>query len=164
MSTTPTTETLLKKTQFIPFLDTKGTGTTAVWKRIIKSTIFDLALNAETESKDYISTEMPVEEVKKYAPELAQENELIEGDGIYDFIFNMFYSLPVGSACRVPCLLCFGGSGAKAWQTDATIVLGNLNTVDGKISYTIKIGGDIQRGTYTIEGGTPSFSAPSNDA
>lgn len=152
-------ETKLKKTEFIPFLDTSGGDSEAVWKRITKSTIFSLNPSPQTESLDYISTEIPVEEVKNYIPELPQETALYEGDPIYDFIFNMFYELPVGAACIVPALICFGGSSKKAWRCNATLVLGELNTVDGKLSFTIKFGGDIDRGTYTVVDGSPNFTS-----
>ena len=150
-------EVKLKKTEFIPFLDTSNGAGEAAWKRITKSTIFSLNPSPQTESLDYISTEIPVEEVKNYIPELPQETALYEGDPIYDFVFNMFYELPVGSACVVPALICFGGTAKKAWRCDATLVLGELNTVDGKLSFTIKFSGDISRGTYTIVDGAPAF-------
>ncbi|MBQ7976817.1 MAG: hypothetical protein IJ300_14120 [Clostridia bacterium] len=153
------TEIKLKKTEFIPFLDTSGGATDATWKRIARSTIFSLNPSPQTESLDYISTEIPVEEVKNYIPELPQETALYEGDPIYDFMFQKFYELPVGSACVVPALICFGGTSKKAWRCNATLVLGELNTVDGKLSFTIKFGGNIDRGTYTITDGSPVFEA-----
>lgn len=154
------TMTKLKKTEFIPFLDTGSDGTPS-WKRITKSTIFALNPSPQTESYDYISTETPVEEVKNYLPELPQETALYEGDPIYDFVFDKFYNLPVGTECMVPCLICFGGSDKKAWQSTVTLVLGELNTVDGKISFTIKFGGDIKRGTYAVADGVPTFTEAS---
>ena len=66
----------LKKHQFIPFLDVSGTmGGTWVpeWKRIDLSTIFDLDPKPQTETMDYISCEVPVEEVERYQPQLPQE-------------------------------------------------------------------------------------------
>lgn len=153
--------TRLRKTDYIPFIDTKTTGDTSEWKRITKSTIFSLNPNPQTEDFDYISTETPVTEVKNYLPELPQETATYEGDPIYDFIFDKFFNLPKGSECVVPVLLCFGGSDKRAWKADATLVLGELNTVDGKISFTIKLGGDIQRGTYSITEGAPTFSVAS---
>lgn len=151
-------EVQLKKTEFIPFIDVAGVKGPASWKRIDKSTIFALNPNPQTESKDYISTETPVEVVKNYIPELPQEIELYEGNPVYDFIFGLFYDLPTGSACIIPALMCFGGTDKKAWKSNVTIVLGELNTVDGKISFTMRFGGDIERGTYSISDGTPTFS------
>lgn len=154
--------TKLKKTQFIPFLDVSGASGTPSWKRIDLSTIFDLNPNPQSEDVDYISYETPVNEITGYKPELNQEIALYEGHPIYDFVFGLFYDLPVGSEARVPALICFGGAAKKAWQVkDCTIQLGSLNTVDGKLSFTLKLGGSIERGSYTIVGGAPSFTAAS---
>ena len=156
------TETKLTKNNFIPFLDiTKGT-TTAVWARIDKSTIFSLNPNPQSESVDYICYESPVDEIDHYEPELPQEIALYEGNPMYDFMFQMFYDLPIGSEAKVPALLCFAGTGKKAWMvSDNVIQLGELNSVDGKLSFTLKLGGDISKGTYTITSGVPSFTPAS---
>lgn len=152
-----TTMTKLKKTEFIPFIDVSGTGSNT-WKRVDRSTIFSLNPNPQTETQDYISTEIPVEEVMYYNPEIEQEIAIYEGNPVYDFMFQMIYDLPVGDKCIIPVLMCYGGTGKKAWKCDATIVLGELNTVDGKLSFTINFGGDIQRGTYAITDGSPTFT------
>jgi len=154
----------LKKTDFVPFLDTSETINTSTWtptwKRIDLSTIFSLNPNPQTQTMDYISYETPVDVIEKYQPELPQEIALYEGNPIYDFVFDLFHSLPVGSAATVPVLICFGGSDKKAWQVKgATLVLGELNTVDGKLSFTLKLGGDIDKGTYAIAEGVPTFTA-----
>lgn len=153
--------TKLRKHEFIPFIDTSKTGgKTPAWKRVDLSTIFDLNPNPQTQTMDYISYETPIEEIEKYQPELPQEIALYEGNSVYDFVFDMFYNLPVGSAAKVPALICFGGKDKKAWQVmDCTLVLGSLNTVDGKLTFTLKLGGDIEKGTYTITDGAPAFTA-----
>lgn len=162
----PTTETKLTKDKFIPFLDTnKGSGT-ASYARIDKSTIFALNPNPQSESVDYICYASPVEEIDHYEPELPQEIALYEGNPMYDFIFGMFYDLPVGSAAKVPALLCFAGSDKKAWLVPENVIqLGELNTPDGKLSFTLKLGGNIQKGTYAInaETGVPTFTAASGN-
>ena len=153
----------LTKDKFIPFIDTSDTvGTSAwvpTWKRIDLSTIFSLNPNAQEETYDYICYESAVTEVSSYQPELPQEIALYEGNPVYDFLFEKFYNMDAG-ALTVPVLMCFGGSGRKAWQLQAaTITLGELNTVDGKLSFTIHLGGNREKGTYTITEGVPVFSA-----
>ena len=149
----------LRKHMCIPFLDTdRGVGD-ARWARIDKSTIFSLNPNPQTETNDYICYESPVTDVDHYEPELPQEIVMEEGNPMYDFIFDMFYNLPVGEDVKVPCLICFPGTDHKAWLIDeCTLVLGEMNTVDRKISFTLNFGGDITRGTYTISDGVPSFT------
>ena len=156
-------ETKLTKNNFIPFLDTTQGTTTASWARIDRSTIFSLNPNPQSESVDYICYESPVEEIDHYEPELPQEIALYGGNPMYDFMFGLFYDLPVGSAAKVPALLCFAGTGKKAWLVPENVIqLGELNTMDGKLSFTLKMGGDITKGTYTIStAGVPTFSTAS---
>lgn len=157
-------EVLLKKSQCIPFLataaETGSTGTvTYTWTRIDKSTKFTLNPNPQTEKMDYICWDAPKTEVDHYEPELPQEIRMAEENPMYDFIFDKFWHLPVGDACVVPCLICFPGSDKNAWLVkEATLVLGEMDTIGKKISFTINLGGDITLGTYTITGGVPAFT------
>lgn len=155
-------ETMLRKHMCIPFLDiNKGSGTVS-WKRIDKSTIFSLNPNPQTETLDYICYESPVTEVDHYEPELPQEIVMNAGNPMYEFIAGMFYNLPVGSEAKVPCLICFppnGDNAQKAWKIDdCTLVLGEMNTVDRKISFTLHLGGNITKGYYAITEGVPTFT------
>lgn len=159
----PAAQNLLKKHLCIPFLDTSGGSGTASWTRIDKSTVFALNPNPQEETYDYICDEMPTTEVDHYEPELPQEIAMYENNPMYEFIFNLFYSLPTGSALNVPCLICFPGTAKKAWKiAGCTVVLGEMNTVDKKITFTLKFGGNIDRGTYTLSGGTPTFTSASS--
>ena len=156
----------LKKTDFIPFIDTSETinagSWVPVWKRIDLSTIFSLNPNPQVQTMDYISYETPVDVVDGYQPELPQEIAIYQGNPVYDYVFELFHELPTGSAATVPVMICFGGTGKLAWQVqNATLVLGELNPVDGKLSFTLKLGGDITKGTYVITSGVPTFDAAS---
>ena len=155
------TMTKLTRNLFIPFLDTAKDSTFAenTWKRIDYSTIFELTMNEQEEDMDYICYANAVTEINSNQPELPQEIALYEGNPIYDFMFDQFFNMPIGSAVKVPFLMCFGGTAKKAWRCMATITSKVLNTVDGKITFSIKLGGDIEKGTYTIESGVPTFTA-----
>ena len=159
----PEAMTKLKKNSFIPFLDVAKDATFLAndWGRIDYSTIFELTMGEQEEDMDYICFESPVTEINTNQPELPQEIALYEGNKMYDFMAEEFYNLPVGSDCKVPYLLCFGGSDKRAWRGMCTITSKVLNTVDGKITFTMKIGGDIEKGTYTITDGAPSFTPAS---
>lgn len=161
----------ITKDKFIPFLDVLKSLAlidgilkvdTPSWKRIDYSTIFELSAGEQEEDRDYICYASPVTDIDSNKPELPQEIAIYEGNPIYDFIFNEFYNLPVGDACKTGALLCFGGTAQKAWQGIVTITEKTLNTVDGKITFTLKWGGDIDKGTYTITDGVPTF-VPAND-
>ena len=153
--------TKLTRDKFIPFLDTAKdlTFATSTWKRIDYSTIFELTMGEQEEDMDYICYANAVTEINSNKPELPQEIACYEGNPIYDFMFQQFYDMPVGADVKVPFLMCFGGTGKKAWRCVATITSKVLNTVDGKITFSIKLGGDIEKGTYTISEGVPTFTA-----
>lgn len=152
--------TKLTRDQFIPFLDTAKDATFAActWKRIDYSTIFALTVGEQEEDMDYICFENAVTEINSNKPELPQEIALYEGNPMYDFMFQQIYDLPVGAETKVPFLLCFGGTDKKAWRGMATISGKVLDTVAGKITFTMKMGGDIEKGTYTITSGEPEFT------
>ena len=152
--------TKLKRNQFIPFLDVEKDTTLQAcsWKRVDYSTIFELTMNEQEEEMDYICFENAVTEINANQPELPQEIACYEGNPIYDFMFEQFFNMPTGSDVKVPFLMCFGGTAKKAWRCVATITSKVLNTVDGKITFSIKLGGDIEKGTYTITEGVPTFS------
>lgn len=155
------TLTKLTRNKYIPFLDTAKDTTFAasVWKAVDLSTVFELTMGEVEEDMDYICYENAVTEITGNKPELPQEIALYEGNPIYDFMIAEFYDMPTGSECKVPFLMCFGGTGKKAWRGICTISSKVLNTVDGKISFSMKIGGDITKGTYTITAGVPTFTA-----
>ena len=161
-------EVKITKNKVIPFLDISGTANTGaswvpVWKRIDKSTIFDLAFNPQSTTEDYIAYETAIEEISGYQPELPQEIALYRGNAVYDYVESLCYNLEVGDALRIPFLLCWApedNGTIKAWQVkENRLLLSNYNTVEGKVTFNLKIGGDIERGTVTISEGVPVFSA-----
>ena len=107
---------------------------------------------------DYICYENAVTEITSNKPELPQEIALYEGNPIYDFMIGELQNLPTGTGCKVPFLICFGGTGKIAWRGICTISGKVLNTVDGKVTFSMKMGGDITKGTYTITEGVPTFT------
>lgn len=161
-------EVKITKNKVIPFLDISGTANTGaswvpVWKRIDKSTIFDMAFNPQSTTEDYIAYETAIEEISGYQPELPQEIALYRGNAVYDYVESLCYNLEVGDALRIPFLLCWppeDNGNIKAWQVkENRLLLSNYNSVEGKVTFTLKIGGDIERGTVTISEGVPVFSA-----
>lgn len=150
----------LTRNQFIPFLDISKDTTfkTNSWKRIDYSTIFALTMGEQEEDMDYICFENAVTEINSNKPELPQEIALYEGNPMYDFMAKEFYEMPTGSACKVPFLICFGGTDSKAWRGICTITSKVLDTVAGKITFSMKIGGEVEKGTYVITEGVPTFT------
>lgn len=152
-------EVTLRKHQCIPCLDTSTTSGTESWQRIDKSTIFELSLNPQSTTEDYIAYETPVNVTDHYEPELPQEIITNEGNPIYDFIFEKMYNLPIGDDLQVPLLICFPGSGKKAWRVKKNMIeLQAFNSVDKKITWVNKLGGDIEKGTYSISSSTGAIT------
>lgn len=158
--------TKLKKFRTIPFI--KGEDDTT-WLRIGKSTIFSLAVNANVVTNDYIEDEAPTDEITYYKPTLPQELAAYKGDPAFDAIYKMFYNLPTGAEAKRDVLIVFDGNIASTtpnaeptfngWQVNATIVLTEFNTVDGKITFTLNLNGNINRCAVKITDGSPTIMA-----
>ena len=151
--------TRLTRDQFLIFLDTaRDTAfTTNTWKRVDKSTIFEYALNEETQTNPYIDSIDSTTEVMSNVPNMSQEIQVLEGNPIYDMIVADIQTRPTGEDAKVPYLLCFGGIGMVANRGMATITEKKLNTVDGKASFTLNFA-EIVDGTYVVTDGTPVFT------
>ena len=152
-------EVKLTKNMWIPFIDVSDGSGEPEWKRIDKSTIFDLQMNPEEESQDYISQEMPSTEIKNYAPSMDQEIATYKENPIYEFMQKKFYNCDLAHGKS---LICFPPNGADeklAWLiSDTTYSLTSINPVDGKLTWNMKFGGNITRGSYTVEAGVPTFT------
>ena len=152
-------EIRITKNMCIPFIDVSESDT-PVWKRIDKSTIFEIEMNAETESCDYISQEMPSEEIVSYAPSMDQEIATYRGNPIYEFMFQRFYECSTAHGKSLICFPADDSGQQRAWLvTDTTFVLDAMNWAEGKITWSMRFGGDIQRGAYSVADGVPSFVA-----
>ena len=152
-------EIRITKNMCIPFIDVSESDA-PVWKRIDKSTIFEIEMNAETESCDYISQEMPTEEIVSYAPSMDQEIATYRGNPIYEFMFRKFYNCSTAHGKSLICFPADESGRQQAWMVaDTAFVLDAMNWAEGKITWSMRFGGDIQRGTYSISDGVPSFTA-----
>ena len=152
--------TRLKKHKFIPYINVSNTSTPS-WARIGKSTIFDLTLNANIVTSDFIEDEMPTDDVTYYKPTLPQELQTNAGDASFDYIYEMFKSLPTGEDIKKEILICFAGASSPvdAWLTNSSVILKDLNSVDEKILLDININ-KITNGTVTFDEttGAPTFT------
>lgn len=152
--------TRLKKHKFIPYINVSSTST-PTWARIGKSTIFDLTLNANIVTSDFIEDEMPTDDVTYYKPTLPQELQTNAGDASFDYIYEMFKTLPTGEDIKKDILIVFAGAESPfdAWLTQSSVILKDLNTVDEKILFDLNIN-KITDGTVVInsETGAPTFT------
>src|SRR5574344_543814 len=97
---------LIKKTKIVPFINT-GTAQIPVWTQIKKSTSFTLAMNPQTKTFDFISSETPQNEIDSYQPSLAQSLTMFKGEPDYEAIFDMLFNRATGAEAHRDALICF---------------------------------------------------------
>lgn len=157
-----------EKDQSMLFIDFSDTPSTPEWKRVRKSTVFDLAFNPETETQDFIDQRFPTDTLKSYKPSMEQETMLEEGDALFDEMFELMNSLPTGTNAIKPVLFVFPKKATSpatsfvAWKVDCMISFSNYNTVDRKLSFSLSFAGDIDYGTVAISSGAPTFTSDSD--
>lgn len=157
----------LTRNLFVPYVDrrkiTKATGTGYDWVRIDKSTIFDLAFNPQEETSGYIDMANDTTYVKSYQAELPQEIILDSENPLFKIMFPFCMDMPTGGDAEVPVLLRMPDveSGASTlgylWEK-AIVSPTDLNTVDGKLMFSLKLNGDAVKGTVTDGETGPEFT------
>ena len=156
-----------EKDQTMLFIDFSDTPSAPEWKRLRKSTVFDLAFNPETETQDYIDQRFPTDILKNYKPSMDQETMLEEGDELFEEMFPMMNELPTGTNAIKPVLIVFPKKATDpatsflAWKVDCSISFSNLNTVDRKLSFSLAFAGDIDYGSVAVSAGVPTFTSDS---
>lgn len=133
------------------------------WVRIDKSTIFALAFNPQEETYGYIDTANDTTYVKSYQPELPEEIILDNDNPLYKLMHDFCMAMPVGKNAEVPLLLVMPdmktGKPTVGRVWDGNIVSpGELNSVDGKLSFSNKMNGGVKVGTVEISGDTYTFN------
>lgn len=121
---------LVKKTKIVPFINT-GTAQIPVWTQIKKSTSFTLAMNPQTKTFDFISSETPQNEIDSYQPSLAQSLTMFKGEPDYEAIFEMLFNRATGADAHRDALICF----YKEQGSTAGIIT-YLETTDSEIDAT----------------------------
>ena len=157
----------LTRDLFIPLIDRNalaGNGAEGhAWTRVDKSTVFELSFNPQEETYGYIDAANDSTEVTSYQPELPQEIVLDSGNPLYAAMFDFCMRFPVGTDANVPCLVVAPAADGKPtrgflWE-DATVSPQALNTVDGILTFTMKLNGAVQEGTVASSGGDYTFTA-----
>ena len=123
---------LIHKTKFVPFIDVSTTQSPS-WKQIKKSTTFSMALNPQTKTFDFISSENPEEEIDSYQPALSQSLTMFDDEDDFKTIFDMVFNLPNGGDAHRNVLLAFYASKCDV-NTYATT--NDTTVTEGKTYYT----------------------------
>lgn len=141
------------------------------WVRIDKSTIFELSFNPQEETSGFIDTANDATYVKSYQPELPEEIILDNTNPLYKLMHDFCMAMPVGSSAEVPLLLVMPDmetgkpTVGRVWEQNI-VSPGSLNTVDGKLSFSNKMNGDVKLGSVSYGDGkynftpTSAYSAP----
>lgn len=153
----PQTQTVsLTRDKFVPLIDlTRGAEAgTYDWAPIDLSTIFEFAFNPSTETYSYICYPNDVTEITSYAPSMEQEIKITKDNPIYDFMLAYMREMPTGDAAKVPLMVVWpdkttgASTVADVWD-DAIVSPGSVNTVDGKLTFTLNFNGDRTTGTVS---------------
>ena len=150
------TPVTLTRDKFVPFVDTtrgaeKGTYD---WAPIDLSTVFEMAYNPTTNTVSYICYPNDTTELASYAPSMAQEIKIQKDNPIYDFMLAYMREMPTGSAAEVPVMLVYpdkttgAPTEADVWD-EAVLAPDTINTVDGKLTFTLNFNGDRKPGTVS---------------
>lgn len=123
---------LIHKTKFVPFIDVSKTSNPS-WVQIKKSTTYSLALNPQTKTFDFISSENPEEEIDSYQPALSQSLTMFDDEPDFATVFDMVYHLPTGGDAHRNVLLCFY---ASKQNVNTYALTEDEDIVEGKTYYT----------------------------
>ena len=154
---------LVHKTKVVPFINV-GTDAALDWRRIEKSKTFTLSMNPQVKTYDYISSEIPEEEITGYQPSLAQSITMLKGSDDYEEFFNMLFTLPTGEDAHRDAMVAFyqekGKSGGddvyKAWKIDALVKISQMDTVDESLSFDLSFN-KIVTGALSFASGKAEF-------
>lgn len=159
---------LVKKTKVVPFINT-GTSQNPTWTQIKKSTSFTLAMNPQTKTYDFISSETPQNEIDGYQPSLSQSLTMFKGEADYAAIFDMLFHRATGADAHRDALIVFyketyttADSPAvtyyKAWKIDALVTINQMDTVNENIDFDLALN-EIKDGAVTVTNGVPTWAA-----
>lgn len=155
----------LTRDLWVPLIDSTfgAEPGTYTWVRIDKSTIFELSFNPSEETVGYIDSPNDSTYIKSYAPELPQEITLDSDNALFKVMVEFCLGMPTGSSADVPVMLVYPdpstGKATKALVWDeASISPQTINTVDGKLTFNLKLNGTAKKGTASESAGSWTFS------
>ncbi len=128
-------------------------GDDFAWARVDKSEIFELAFNPEENTRGYIDTPNDATFVEKYGLQMDQEIVIDGNNETYSLMYEYAMHFPTGSDAEVPCALIMpnvkdpaGAADAFLWR-QAILSPSGINTIDKKLTFSMKFNGAMERGT-----------------
>lgn len=164
----------LTRDKFVPYIDANAiknflgisAGSGYDWVRVDKSTVFDFAFNPQEETSGFIDSAADTSYVKSYQPNLPQEIILDSDNPLFEIMYQFVFKFPTGANAVVPALLAVPNlatgepTNAIMWE-EHVISPTDLNTVDGKLIWDMKLNGTPKHGTvtYSTTDYKPTFTA-----
>lgn len=156
----------LTRDKFIPLIDTTFGAEAGTYDltRVDKSTIFDLAYNPNEQTVGYIDSPNDTTEVIGYSLELPQEIVLDNDNPLYEKLLpKIREAVRTGKPIKAPVCVVYpdmetGEATDADMFDDASVSPQNLNTVDGKLSFTLKLNGTPKQGTVAYSMNKWTFS------
>lgn len=163
----------IKRPLIAHFLDTSKSATyeSATWARIgVNVTDMSIDYGAQTETEQDIVSSSATTDVTGYQPTSAVSQQCTKGDGIFEFITELRRSRATLGDCHTWMLNVdlwdsTGSSPSMTYAAEVQEVSIQVDTYGGAggetpvQDFTINFVGDPIKGTVTISGGTPTFSA-----
>lgn len=160
---TPTTRFAdFSRDRFVPLIDGNTIrrlvgmtpeGDSFAWARVDKSEVFELAFNPEENTRGYIDTPNDATFVEKYGLQMDQEIVIDGNNETYSLMYEYAMHFPTGSDAEVPCALIMpnvkdpaGSADAFLWR-QAILSPAGINTIDKKLTFSMKFNGAMERGT-----------------
>lgn len=163
----------IKRPLIAHFLDTSKSATyeSATWVRIgVNVTDMSIDYGAQTETEQDIVSNSATTDVTGYQPTSAVSQQCTKDDGIFEFITELRRSRAILGDCHTWMLNVdlWDSTGAEASTTyaaevqEVSIQVDTYGGAGGETpvqDFTINFIGDPVKGTVTISGGTPAFTA-----
>ena len=163
----------IKRPLIAHFLDTAKSTTyeSATWARIgVNVTDMSIDYGAQTETEQDIVSSSATTDVTGYQPTSAVSQQCTKGDEIFEFITGLRRNRAILSDCHTWMLNVdlwdsSGEDSNKTYAAEVQEVSIQVDTYGGAggetpvQDFTINFIGDPVKGTVTISGGTPTFSA-----
>lgn len=138
------------------------------WARVDKSEVFDFAFNPQENTKGYIDTANDSTFVEKYQPQMDQEIIVDGNNEVYSLMYEYSMHFPTGSDAEIPCAVIMPSvkddsvADAFLWE-QAILSPSNINTIDKKLTFSMKFNGEMKRGTGAKNAETGRFEIAFDD-
>lgn len=143
-----------------------GTASAEDYVRIKKSTELTLEFDPQTEDYDYIADESGTTDLESYKPAISGlPLTMYRDDPDFKALWDYAYNLKTGGDSITDLVMVYKfdedavATGTyKAWKADVSVIIQNINAVDGTLEFDLPFRGTVKKGTVTEVEGKPVFT------